>query len=73
MSQKERQLTTFTQKTVAQKDFFKAITRIKCYKRVSEGVQSSNILSFCVIKTHLSPGKFKNLFFHPDIVQPNTK
>ena len=27
------------------------------------GVQSSSILSFCVKKSYLSPGKFKNLFF----------
>ena len=32
-----------------------------------EGVQSSNILSFCVKKSYLSHGWFKNLF-HPDIV-----
>ena len=33
---------------------------------ICQGVQSSNILSFCVKKSYLSPG----LFFHPDIVQP---
>ena len=30
---------------------------------ICEGVQSSNILSFCVKKSYLSPGLFKNLFF----------
>ena len=39
--------------------------------REGQGVRSSNILSFCVKKKHISAlVSSKTFFFHPDIVQP---
>ena len=37
---------------------------------ICEGVQSSNILSFCVKKFISQPWFVQKPFFHPDIVQP---
>ena len=38
--------------------------------QISEGVQSSNILSFCVKKIISQAWLVQKPFFHPDIVQP---